>query len=120
MPRHAIGRGARGSRCVAGRGRRGHRSLPPPDRHQPPDVRRRHERQQLPLALQPSDRAAGWGAGQLAGGRHLVYSDRDRTPLANLHVTLLDKLGVPVERMGDSTGPLVNLSTGYAGRLSGV
>ena len=62
----------------------------------------------------------GGGAGQLAGGRHLVYSDRDRTPLANLHVTLLDKLGVPVERMGDSTGPLVNLSTGYAGRLSGV
>ena len=38
----------------------------------------------------------GGGAGQLAGGRHLVYSDRDRTPLANLHVTLLDKLGVPV------------------------
>ena len=49
-----------------------------------------------------------------------MYSDRDRTPLANLHVMLLDKLGVPVERMGDSTGPLVNLSTGYAGRLSGV
>jgi len=111
MSRHAIWRGARGSRCVAGRGRRGHRSLPPPDRHQHPDARRRHERQQRPLALQPSDSAAG---------RHLVYSDRDRTPLANLHVMLLDKLGVPVERMGDSTGPLVNLSTGYAGRLSGV
>ena len=63
-----------------------------------------HSPYNLPIVL------LGGGAGQLAGGRHLVYSDRDRTPLANLHVTLLDKLGVPVERMGDSTGPLANLS----------
>ena len=53
-------------------------------------------------------------------GDPLVPRGPLRTPLANLHVTLLDKLGVPVERMADSTGPLVNLSTGYAGRLSGV
>jgi hypothetical protein len=62
----------------------------------------------------------GGGAGRLAGGRHLTYSERERTPLANLHVTLLDTLGVPVERMGDSTGPLANLSDGSAERLSGV
>ncbi|HIN10594.1 MAG TPA: DUF1552 domain-containing protein, partial [Acidobacteria bacterium] len=67
-----------------------------------------HSPYNLPIVL------LGGGAGQLAGGRHLVYPDRNRTPLANLHVTLLDKLGVPVERMGDSTGPLVNLS-GHAG-----
>ena len=63
----------------------------------------------------------GGGAGQLAGGRHLTYPGRDRTPLANLHVSLLDKLGVPVERMGDSTGPLGNLSAGQgADRLTGI
>jgi len=73
-----------------------------------------HSPYNLPIVL------LGGGAGQLAGGRHLVYPDRDRTPLANLHVTLLDKLGVTVERMGDSTGPLVNLSGQGAGRLSGV
>lgn len=48
------------------------------------------------------------GAGQLKGGRHLKYTE---TPLANLHVTLLEKLGVrTVDRMGDSTGHLEYLS----------
>ena len=28
------------------------------------------------------------------------------TPLTNLHLTLLDRLGVPVEHLGDSTGEL--------------
>jgi hypothetical protein len=50
----------------------------------------------------------GSGGGHLQGGRHLRF-DRS-TPLANLHVTLLDKLGTPVERLGDSTGPLEGLS----------
>ncbi len=59
---------------------------------------------------------AGGGAGQLKGGRHLVYPKR--TPLANLHVTLLDKLGVPQEKMGDSTGRLPDLS--QAQGLAGV
>ena len=27
-------------------------------------------------------------------------------PLANLHLSLLDKLGIPIERMGNSTGRL--------------
>ena len=36
---------------------------------------------------------AGGGAGQLKGGRHIRYPKE--TPLANLHLTLLDKLGVP-------------------------
>jgi hypothetical protein len=37
-----------------------------------------------------------------------VYADN--TPLANLHVTLLDKLGVPVEKLGDSTGRFTELT----------
>ncbi len=70
-----------------------------------------HSPYNLPVLL------AGGGAGQLAGGRHLVYPDR--TPLANLHVSLLDKLGVDVDRIGDSTGALPRLD-GPAERLSGV
>ena len=38
------------------------------------------------------------------GGRHIRYPEN--TPLANLHVTLLDKLGVPVEALGHATGKL--------------
>ncbi|MCH7746958.1 MAG: hypothetical protein IH939_02560 [Acidobacteria bacterium] len=45
---------------------------------------------------------AGGGAGRLHGGRHIRYSDQ--TPLINLYLTLLHKLDVPVESIGDSTG----------------
>jgi hypothetical protein len=31
------------------------------------------------------------------------------TPMTNLHVTLLDKIGVPVEKFGDSTGKITEL-----------
>jgi hypothetical protein len=55
-----------------------------------------HNHHDLPILL------AGGGAGQLRGGRHVKYPLD--TPLANLHMTLLDKMGVPVERLGDSTG----------------
>ncbi len=51
---------------------------------------------------------AGGGAGRFKGGRHLRYP-KD-TPLTNLHLTLLDKLGVPVEHLGDSSGRLDQLS----------
>ena len=74
-----------------------------------------HSPYNLPVVL------LGGGAGQLAGGRHVAYPERDRTPLANLHVSLLDKLGAPVERIGDSTGPLGRLGAGTpAERLTGV
>jgi len=69
-----------------------------------------HSPYNLPILL------LGGGAGQVKGGRHLVYPER--TPLANLHVSLLDKLGVDVDRIGDSTGALPML--GAAERLSGV
>jgi len=56
----------------------------------------------LPILL------AGGGAG--TGGRHMQYAAD--TPLANLHLSLLDKMGVPIETLGDSTGrlPLETLS----------
>ena len=44
----------------------------------------------------------GKGAGALRGNNHLRVPDR--TPLANLHVTLLERAGVPVDKLGDSTG----------------
>ena len=55
-----------------------------------------HASNDLPVLL------AGGGAG--AGGRHVRYSAD--TPLANLHLVLLDRLGVPVETLGHATGPL--------------
>ena len=51
----------------------------------------------------------GGGAGQLKGGRHLRF-EANVTPLANLHLTLLDKMGMNVERFGDSSGKLELLS----------
>jgi hypothetical protein len=44
---------------------------------------------------------AGGGAGSLRGGRHIHY---DSVPLANLHLTLLDRFGVHWDKLGDSTG----------------
>ncbi len=58
----------------------------------------RHSGDDLPLLM------AGGGAGTLPTGRHLVYSEKPT--IADLLVTLMDKLGVPVERIGGSTGRL--------------
>jgi hypothetical protein len=57
-----------------------------------------HDPRNIPLVL------AGGRSAQLTGGRHIRYPKE--TPLANLHLTLLDKLGIPMDRMGDSTGRL--------------
>jgi hypothetical protein len=43
----------------------------------------------------------GGGAGRIKGNQHLKYEDK--TPLANLHLTLLERAGVPAEKVGDST-----------------
>jgi hypothetical protein len=58
----------------------------------------RHSGDNLPLLV------VGGGAGRIKGGRHLMYADKP--PMANLLVTLMDKLEVPVERIGGSTGRL--------------
>jgi hypothetical protein len=55
-----------------------------------------HSHIDLPLVV------VGGGGGRLKGGRHLKYP-KD-TPMNNLHLALLDKVGVNVERFGDSTG----------------
>jgi hypothetical protein len=49
----------------------------------------------------------GGAAGQMKGGRHLKY--QDHTPMTNLLVTMLAKVGVKQETLGDSTGTLDNL-----------
>ena len=49
----------------------------------------------------------GGAAGRMKGGRHLKYADR--TPMTNLLVSMLDKVGVKQESLGDSSGPLANL-----------
>ena len=58
----------------------------------------RHSGQNLPILVM------GGGAGTLRGGQHLTYSDEPG--MANLLVTLMDKLGLPVDRHGASTGAL--------------
>jgi hypothetical protein len=50
----------------------------------------------------------GGGNGKLRlGGQHLVLPER--TPIANLHLTLLQKVGVERDRFGDSTGTISDL-----------
>ena len=58
----------------------------------------RHSGDNLPLLVM------GGGAGRLQTGRHLTYSDQPG--MANLLVTLMDKMDVPVDQIGASTGAL--------------
>jgi len=62
----------------------------------------RHTHGPLPTLL------VGGGAGTLKGGRHLVYPEH--TPLTNLQLTMLNLLGVPTDKLGDSTGQFKELS----------
>jgi hypothetical protein len=57
-----------------------------------------HDHDPLPILL------AGGASGQLEGGRHIRYAPH--TPMSNLLVSMLNKLGVPAEKQGDSTGKL--------------
>jgi hypothetical protein len=60
----------------------------------------RHNHDDLPILL------AGRGGGTINPGRHVKYSP---TPLNNLYLSLLDRIGVSIERHGDSTGRLNKL-----------
>jgi hypothetical protein len=62
----------------------------------------RHSHEDLPTLLM------GRGDGSLKSGRHIVYPGD--TPLTNLYLTLLDRMGVETESLGDSTGKLEHLT----------
>ena len=61
-----------------------------------------HQHNNLPTVL------AGRANGTLKPGRHIKYADE--TPITNLYMSMLDRMGVPVESLGDSTGHLEGLS----------
>ena len=63
-----------------------------------PDV---HDHVNLPVLV------AG-GAGRFKGGRHIRYTEP--TPLANLHLTLLDRAGVKLDSFADSKGKIRELA----------
>src|SRR5882672_9788658 len=60
-----------------------------------------HNHSPLPILV------AGGAAGKLKGGRHLKYPEN--TPMSNLLMSILDKVGAPQESIGDSTGALSEL-----------
>ena len=62
----------------------------------------RHNHHNLPILL------VGGGGGKLKGGRHL--RPPQETPITNLYLSMLDKLGVPAETLGDSNGKVEQLS----------
>ncbi len=61
----------------------------------------RHDHGNLPILV------AGGAAGRMKGGRHIRFAQP--TPLANLHLTLLDKVGVRLDSFGDSRGKVDEL-----------
>jgi hypothetical protein len=60
-----------------------------------------HDHVNLPIIV------AGGAAGNMRGGRHIQYNEA--TPLANLHLTLLDKVGVRLDSFADSDGKVDDL-----------
>jgi hypothetical protein len=62
-----------------------------------------HDHINLPVLV------AGGGAGSLKGPRHIKYADA--TPLANLHLTLLERVGVRLDAFADSKGRVDELLT---------
>jgi hypothetical protein len=60
-----------------------------------------HDHDNLPILV------AGGAACGIKGGHHIRYETG--TPLANLHLTLLDRVGVRLDKFGDSTGKIEDL-----------
>lgn len=61
----------------------------------------RHNHDHLPVLL------AGRGSGTLNPGQHVVLPEE--TPMTNLYMAMLDRLGVHAERVGDSTGEITGI-----------
>jgi hypothetical protein len=56
-----------------------------------------HDPHNLPLVVLGTD---------VKGGRHVRYPG---TPLTNLYISMLARVGVPIDHFGDSTGQLAHL-----------
>ena len=63
-----------------------------------------HNHDNIPLVM------FGKGGGTVTTGRHVEYPSE--TPVANLYLAMLDRLGVQTEKLGDSTGKLLDLNAG--------
>ena len=63
----------------------------------------RHTHDDLPTLI------AGSGGGYFNTGRHLT--SRRETPMSNLFLTMMDRMGVHTEHFGDSTGHLPGLTS---------
>jgi hypothetical protein len=61
----------------------------------------RHNHDDLPVLL------AGRGGGTIDTGRHIVCEQE--TPMTNLFLSMLDRMGAPLDYIGDSTGRLGGL-----------
>ena len=57
----------------------------------------RHNHDNLPILL------CGKGGGTIKSGRHVKVAPQ---PLNNLYLSMLDRMGAPIDRLGDSTGRL--------------
>jgi hypothetical protein len=60
-----------------------------------------HNHNDLPVLL------AGRAGGTLKTGRHVRYAQD--TPMTNLYLSMLERMGVEADRLGDSTGKLPRL-----------
>jgi hypothetical protein len=60
-----------------------------------------HDHYPVPTAV------LGGACGKLKGNQHLKYAER--TPIANLHVALLNRAGVATKSLGDSTGEFTEI-----------
>lgn len=60
-----------------------------------------HSHDRLPVIL------AGGGNGTLTPGRHMVLPEQ--TPMTNMYLSMMDRMGVNAQRVGDSTGRLENI-----------
>ena len=62
-----------------------------------------HHVEELPVVL------LGHGGGQIEGGRILNYKDDPNRQMCRLYLSLMDKMGVPMDRFGDADQPLMEI-----------
>jgi len=62
-----------------------------------------HDATQLPVVM------VGRGGGKVEGGRVLDYRDKPNRQMCRLYLSMMDKVGLPLERFGDATEPLAEV-----------